>query len=236
LLDSVQGVLADAWLYKIKSFHGLDQHAEAVAAMQCAESLLEVQQNVELSKVKHRLQQLGDAQGQSPDQEGSAAAPNSSVEMICEHDWTQSMSEVTITVDFPTNIKHQDVTVEFRSNICMLTVLGATANICRELYDLINTDQSLWLWEGQQLTIVLEKRQRRIWKALFADEDEISIGQAMRQVVAEDPYSGGGFDDLSEDAKKIVTLTRNLKHARAIGDEGLAIDIEEDLARMKMVW
>ena len=113
-------------------------------------------------------------------------------------------------------------------------------------YKLVRHRDSVWTLEpardggdgGErwvELKVLLAKSDETSWKKLFPEEDELNTGAAIAQI-CEDDEPIESYMDLTPEARKIVDIHREYRHAKATGEYAVASDLEEEMKLMRFNW
>ena len=95
--------------------------------------------------------------------------------------------------------------------------------------------EATWTFEPGEVHLMLPKSDVSMWGKLFPSEERLNPGVALKQVCDDEPYQGS-YMDLSPEARQIVDLHRNYRHAQATGKVEWAAELEEEMKLMQFRW
>jgi len=154
-----------------------------------------------------------------------------------KYEWTQTSEEVNLIVYLGPAATRRDLKVEIYPMRLRVTIQGHLIISGGFEFPMLNRD-STWTFDSAvgELHIMMPKSECKMISKLFASEERLNPGLALKQVCDDpDPYQGG-YMDLSPEARQIVDLHRNHRHAKATGKEEWAAEMEEEMKMMRFQW
>jgi len=153
------------------------------------------------------------------------------------YSWTQHHAEVEVKVRLGAQVRKEHVRVEVAPRLLCVSVEGHGAVLRGTLHAPVVSGDSVWVLERGELQLLLAKSDKVLWKKLFPQEEALGINDGIAAIRDDDDDEGRlSYMELSPEARGLVDLHRDHRHARATGKEAWAADLEEEMKMMQFSW
>ena len=154
-----------------------------------------------------------------------------------EYTWTQHHAEVEVRVALGATVRKHEVTVTVRPWLLSVEVVGRGVVLRGSLHRAVVSAESVWVLEEGELMLMLAKSDKVLWSRLFPQEERLAPTAAIKSVYEDDDDEGRlSYLELSPEARSLVDLHRDHRHARATGKDAWAAELEEEMKMMRFRW
>jgi len=91
---------------------------------------------------------------------------------FAHYSWTQTLTEVTVSVPVPAGIKARDLQVVIKKDYLKVGVKGQAPILDGDMSELVKIDDSMWAMEGSVVEITLQKQDGMHWWSRVLKNDE----------------------------------------------------------------
>mmetsp|Transcript_38411 Transcript_38411/g.89301 ORF Transcript_38411/g.89301 Transcript_38411/m.89301 type:complete len:226 (-) Transcript_38411:205-882(-) len=182
--------------------------------------------NVETESLPHSTESKADGEIEDDDEDSGPPPPGNGGHVPGKYIWTQTLSELDLSVDLPAGTRGRDVTVNFTKGRLIIKLRGASDPICDDkLSHSVLPDDSTWTIEdGKKLCIQLQKKNGMEWW------DKVCVSDPGIDVKKVRPENSK-LSDLDGDTRQTVEKMMYDQRQKAIGlpssDEQKKLDILE---------
>ena len=152
------------------------------------------------------------------------------------YEWNQYSGEINLSIAIPQGTRARDLIVAVQPFQMSVSLKGYGIILQGSFHKGVRHRETVWTIEEGMLRVLLIKSDAMSWKKLFPHEHEMAPMEAIKQVCEDPEPLSHGYMDLEPEARRIVDMHRQLKHAMATGDYGMAHELEEEMKLMRFHW